>query len=64
MEAKIAGLNAMNNKANALGVGLMVGAVKQVGLEMDVILLLGGLINTNVCLNHQVCFSRLQNNKI
>ena len=64
MEAKIAGINAIHNKANALGVALMVGAVEKVGLEMDVMVLLGGLINTFVCLNHQVYFLRLQNNKI
>ena len=65
MEAKIAGLNAKTNKANAIGVVLMVGAVEKVGLlEMDVMVLLGGLLITNVCLNHQVCFLRLQNNKI
>ena len=64
MEAKIAGLDAIHNKANALGVALMVGAVEKVGLEMDVMALLGGLLITNVCLNHQVCFLRLQNNKI
>ena len=64
MEAKIAGLDAINNKANAIGVALMVGAVKKVGPEMDVMAILGGLLITNVCLNHQVCFLRLQNNKI
>ena len=64
MEAKIAGLDAINNKANAIGVALMVGAVKKVGLEMDVMAILGGLLITNVYLNHQVCFLRLQNNKI
>ena len=63
MEAKIAGINAIHNKANALGVALMVGAVEKVGLEMDVMALLGCLINTFVCLN-QVYFLRLQNNKI
>ena len=64
MEAKIAGLDAMHNKANVLGVALMVGAAKKVGLEMDVMVLLGELINTFVCLNHQVYLLRLQNNKI
>ena len=70
MEAKIAGLDAIHNKASANGVALMVGAVEKVlvldwtGLEMDVMALLGGLLITNVCLNHQVCFLRLQNNKI
>merc|ERR1711971_49075 len=54
MEANIAGLDAIHNKANALGVALMVGAVKKVGLEMDVMVLLGGLIITFVCLNHQI----------
>ena len=56
MEAKIAGVDAIQNKANAIGVALMVGAVEKVGLEMDVMALLGGLLITNVCLNHQVCF--------
>ena len=55
MEAKIAGMDAIHNKANAIGVALMVGAVEKVGLEMDVMALLGGLLITNVCLNHQVC---------
>ena len=64
MKAKIAGMNAIHKKANAIGVALMVGAVEKVGLEMDVMALLGGLLITNVCLNHQVCFLRLQNNKI
>ena len=64
IEAKIAGMNAIHNKANAIGVALMVGAVGKVGLEMDVMALLGGLLITNVCLNHRVCFLRLQNNKI
>ena len=64
MEAKIAGLDAIHNKGNVLGVALMVGAVKKVGLEMDVMVLLGGLIITFVCLNHQVYLLRLQNNKI
>ena len=60
MEAKIAGLDAIHNKANALGVALMVGAVEKVGLEMDVMVFLGGLLITNVSLNHQVYFLRLQ----
>ena len=64
MEAKIAGLDAIHNKANALGAALMVGAVEKIGLEMDVMVLLGGIINTFVCLNQQVYFLRLQNNKI
>ena len=54
MEANIAGLDAIHNKANALGVALMVGVVEKAGLEMDVMVLLGGLIITFVCLNHQV----------
>ena len=64
METKIAGMDAMHNKANAIGGALMVGAVERVGLEMDVMAHLGGLLITNVCLNQQVCFLRLQNNKI
>ena len=64
METKIAGMDAMHNKANAIGAALMVGAVERVGLEMDVMVLLGDLIITFVCLNHQVYLLRLQNNKI
>ena len=64
MEAKIVGLDAIHNKASANRVALMVGAVEKVGLEMDVMVLLGDQINTFVCLNHQVYFLRLQNNKI
>ena len=56
METKIAGMDAMHNKANAIGAALMVGAVERVGLEMDVMAQLGGLLITNVCLNQQVCF--------
>ena len=56
MKAKIAGMNAIHKKANAIGVALMVGAVEKVGLEMDVMALLGGLLITNVCLNQRVCF--------
>ena len=51
MEAKIAGMDAIFKKANAIGVALMVGVVEKVGLEMDVMALLGGL-GTDVCLNH------------
>ena len=55
MEAKIAGLDAIHNKANAIGVAPLVGAVEKVGLEMDVMALGRGLlINIPVCLNHQV----------
>ena len=67
MEAKIAGVHAKENKANAIGVALMVGAVEKAGLEMDVMVLLGGLLITNVCLNvlePSGMFLRLQNNKI
>ena len=53
MEANIAGLDAIHNKANAIGVAPMVGAVEKVGLEMDVMALLGGLLITNVCLSRQ-----------
>ena len=53
MAAQIAGLDAIINKANVIGVALMVGAVEKVGLEMDVMALLGGLLIINVCLNHQ-----------
>ena len=59
MEAKIAGIDAIHKKANAIGVALLVGAVEKVGLEMDVMALLGGLLITNVCLNHQVCFFKV-----
>ena len=67
MEAKIAGLDAGINKANAIGVALMVGAVEKIGLlEMDVMVLLGGLTITYVCLNHRVCFQdfKITKNKI
>ena len=50
MEAKIVGGDA-NPEANAIGVALMVGAVEKVGLEMDVMALLG-VMGTDVCLNH------------
>ena len=53
MKAKIAGMNAIHKKANAIGVALMVGAVEKVGLEMDVMALLGGLLITNVWLKRQ-----------
>ena len=49
MQAKIAGEDAKKYKANAIGVALMVGAVEEAGLEMDVLVLLGGSIITNVC---------------
>ena len=53
MEVKIAGINAITKKANANGVALMVCAVEKVGLEMDVMALLGGLLITNVWLKRQ-----------
>ena len=49
MQAKIAGVHAKENKADAIGVATMVGAVEEAGLEMDVLVLLGGSIITNVC---------------
>ena len=57
MVAKIAIMD-VHNKASAIGVALTVGAVEKVGLEMDVMALLGGLLITNACLNHQVRFFR------
>ena len=52
MEAKNAGLQPQSmdaiDKANAIGVAPMVGAVEKVGLEMDVMALLGGLLITSV----------------
>ena len=44
MVAKIAGMDATRKKANAIGVVLMAGAVEKIGLEMDVMELLGDLI--------------------
>ena len=69
MQDKIARINALFGQtdlgeANAIGVALMVCAVKKIRLELDVNGLSGGIMNTNVCFNHQVCFLRLQNNKI
>ena len=54
MEAKIAGMDAIYNKANAHGVAKMVGAVEKIGLEVDVMALGRGLlINIPVYSNHQ-----------
>ena len=44
MVGKIAGLDAVRHKENVIGVGKMVGAVDKVGLEMDVMVLLGELL--------------------
>ena len=44
--AKNAILNA-KNKASAIGAVLMVGAVEKIGLGMDVMVLLEGLVITN-----------------
>lgn len=44
MVGKIAGLDAVRYKENVTGVGKMVGAVDKVGLEMDVMVLLGVLL--------------------
>jgi hypothetical protein len=57
--AKIAGLDAITNQASAIGAAWMVGVVDKVGLKMDVMAKLGGLLTTNVCLNHQVCFFKV-----
>ena len=64
MVAKIVGANAIRKKASAIGVVLMVCAVKNIRLEMDVMVLLGGLV-TDAILNQQVCcFLGLQNHEI
>ena len=47
MVAKNAIMNANNVKASAIGAVLMVGAVEKIGLEMDVMVLLEGLVITN-----------------
>jgi hypothetical protein len=47
MVAKIVGMDATRKKANAIGVALMAGAVEKIGLEMDVMELLGDLVITN-----------------
>ena len=47
MVGKIAGLDAVRHKENVIGVGKMVGAVDKVGLEMDVMVLLGELLVIN-----------------
>ena len=44
MVAKIAGMDATRKKASAIGAVLMVGVVEKIGLEMDVMELLGDLI--------------------
>ena len=44
MVAKIVGMDATRKKANAIGAVLMVGVVEKIGLEMDVMELLGDLI--------------------
>ena len=42
MRAKIVGMDAISYKASAIGVVLMVGAVENLKLEMDVMASLGG----------------------
>ena len=54
MVGKIAGLDAVRYKESVIGVGKMVGAVDKVGLEMDVMGLLGELLVIYVNLE-QVC---------
>ena len=54
MVAKIAGMDAISNKACAIGAVRMVGVVDKVGKEMDVMAHLEDLDTTIVCLNHQV----------
>ena len=44
MVTKIVGMDATRKKANAIGAVLMVGAVEKIGLEMDVMELLGDLV--------------------
>ena len=65
MVAKNAGVNAIRKKASAIGVVVMVCAVENIRLEMDVMVSLGGLVNTNAIWNQQVCcFLGLQNHEI
>ena len=47
MVAKNAIVNAIHNKASAIGAVLMVGAVEKIGLEMDVMVLSEGQVVTN-----------------
>ena len=54
MPAKIAGTLAISKMECATGVVRKVGAVEKVGLEMDVMVLLGALISINVYFT-QVC---------
>ena len=44
MVAKIVGMDATRKKANAIGAVLMVGVVEKIGLEMDVMEVLGDLV--------------------
>ena len=44
MVAKIAGMDATSKRASAIGVVRMVFAVEKIGLEMDVMELLGDLV--------------------
>ena len=65
MVTKNAGVNAIRKRASAIGVVLMVCAVENIRLEMNVMVLLGGLVITDAILNQQVCcFLGLQNHKI
>ena len=50
MVGKIVGLDAVRYKENVIGAAKMVGAVDKVGLEMDVMVLLGelGVIYVNL----------------
>ena len=54
MVGKIAGLDAVRYKENVIGAAKMVGAVDKVGLEMDVMVLLGELLVIYVN-SKQVC---------
>ena len=49
MVGKIAGQDAVRYKENVIGVAKMVGAVDKVGLEMDVMVLLGEVLV--ICVN-------------
>ena len=60
MVTKIVGMDATRKKANAIGAVLMVGAVEKIGLEMDVMELLGDLVIIYVfCNKTENCIQKL-----
>ena len=54
MVTKIAGMDATRKKANAIGAVLMAGAVEKIGLEMDVMEVLGDLVIIYVFCNKKL----------